>query len=42
MTLQEFIQDYDKEGAVVLLEGTRQVLAKDKNKRFGLHGWINN
>jgi hypothetical protein len=36
MTLKEFIQTYDKENAIVLLEGKRNVLESDKGKLIAL------
>jgi len=36
MTLQEFIQQYDITGSIVLLEGKRTVLEQDKNKLTAL------
>ncbi|MBW1660271.1 MAG: hypothetical protein JRJ48_07220, partial [Deltaproteobacteria bacterium] len=36
MTLDQFIDRYDKEGAVVLLEGKRKVPEDDKEKLIAL------
>lgn len=36
MTLHEFIDRYDKENAIVLLEGKRKVLEEDKDKLIAL------
>jgi hypothetical protein len=42
MTLQEFIQQYDIPGSIVLLEGKRSVLEQDKNKLTALGALLAN
>ncbi|MBS1551131.1 MAG: hypothetical protein JST15_03560 [Bacteroidetes bacterium] len=36
MTLQEFIEQFDRDNAIVLLEGKRNVLETDKEKLTAL------